>query len=385
MNNWTSFIPPDVSSTTGASYINDTKPPSIANSSCPDVDFSNTTLAHISDDLWKVTSPILFLVGIIGNSLSLIILKQLRFWMKPSLFLLVPLALTDITVLCIGLSRYWILTTFEYDIRLISHVGCKINLFLIYISMQFSSWILVCFTFERFLKTNFPFRYLRLMTVKKEAFAVVVIFVLLVFVDGHFFWTNGITDRNGTITMDCTSLTEDIFQFEEKTFVYIDLVVLSVLPAILMIIMNICIIRVLRQSIEYLRTASGNNRAADRHRYSIRVTKMLLFTNSYFLLATLPISVYLIVDSYTKCLGPTVDARKDLARSVLYLLQFSNYTMNFFLYVAANDKFRQHLRSLLRCERADRYDMDSILRCRFVLSWVYVQFESPNIDNFLFS
>ncbi|XP_069128798.1 cysteinyl leukotriene receptor 1-like [Argopecten irradians] len=311
-------------------------------------------LEEISSYLWKILSPILFIVGMVGNTLTVVIFRRMRAWKKPSLFFLVPLAFTDATVLCVGLSRYWVREIFDYDLRTTSDAGCKINFFVIYISMQYSSWILVCFTFERFLKTNFPFRYIRVMTVKKEIVALIVIFIFLICVNGHFFFTNGLTDREGSL--DCTSLTNETFYFDEYVFVYIDLVFLSILPAVLMVIMNICIVRVYRQSIKFLRSSStGTTAATNRQKYSIRVTKMLLLTNSYFVCATLPICVYFIVDSYTHSEDEIVVAKKDIAWSVTYIFQFSNYTMNFFLYIAANDKFRDHLCSILKCRAPKRF------------------------------
>ncbi|XP_033743409.1 growth hormone secretagogue receptor type 1-like [Pecten maximus] len=368
MSTWETFDPPDIS--TSATYAGST--PNYWNStavssttgllnntnvSSSDSSTSSPTeqlLVEVGSYLWKILSPILLFVGIVGNTLSVIIFIRMQAWRKPSLFFLVPLAFTDTTVLCVGLSRYWVREMFDYDLRLTSQAGCKINFFVLYISMQFSSWILVCFTFERFLKTNFPFRYIRVMTVKKEIVALVIIFLFLTCVDGHFFFTNGLTYRDGPL--DCSSLTSETFYFDEYVFVYIDLVFLSILPATLMVVMNICIVRVYRQSIKFLRSSStGTNAASNRQRYSIKVTKMLLLTNSYFVFATLPICLYYIVDSYTHTEDAILIARKDLAWSVVYIFQYSNYTMNFFLYIAANDKFRLHLFSILKCKAAARF------------------------------
>ncbi|OWF43784.1 growth hormone secretagogue receptor type 1-like [Mizuhopecten yessoensis] len=370
MSNWTTFEPPDDLSTASTSlgsnphserFLNTTLSGSTTTLHNWNVsnDYSTTSapndqlLDEVGSYLWKVLSPLLFIVGIFGNTLSVIVLRRMRFWKKPSLFFLVPLAFTDTTVLCVGLSRYWVREMFDFDLRLISQAGCKINFFVLYISMQFSSWILVCFTFERFLKTNFPFRYIRIMTVKKEKLALVIIFVILVFVDGHFFFTNGLTDRDGSL--DCSSLTNATFYFDEYVFVYIDLAFLSIVPAVLMIIMNICIIRVLRRSIQFLRTSSSGSSAANRQRYSIKVTKMVLLTSSYFIFATLPICLYYIVDSYTHTDDVVINAQKDLAWSVVYIFQYSNYAMNFFLYTAANDKFRLHVLGIIKCQALERF------------------------------
>ncbi|XP_052077874.1 psychosine receptor-like [Mytilus californianus] len=88
----------------------------------------------------------------------------MRFWRRTPLLLLAVLAITDITVLLDGLLRYWIEYTFKIDIRTLSDASCKINLFILYFAMQYSSWILVCLIVDRFIKTNFPFLYIKKLT-----------------------------------------------------------------------------------------------------------------------------------------------------------------------------------------------------------------------------
>jgi hypothetical protein len=53
-------------------------------------------------------TKMLFLTGLFGNSSIIAILTKLKFWKKPIYILLVTLAFSDATVLCVGLSRNWI-------------------------------------------------------------------------------------------------------------------------------------------------------------------------------------------------------------------------------------------------------------------------------------
>jgi hypothetical protein len=102
--------------------------------------------------------------------------------------------------------------------------------------MQFSSWILVCMTIDRFIKTNFPFTYMRVITVRKAYVVVLVLFVFLSGVNLHFFWTNGIINST-----ECDDITTSYENFEEYVFVYIDFSILSAVPFIIMIILNVFI------------------------------------------------------------------------------------------------------------------------------------------------
>lgn len=148
-----------------------------------------------------------------------------------------------------GMINFWrsIRETFLVDVRTLSNFGCKVNLFCIYWSMQFSSWILVCVVLERCIKTNFPLRYPRLVTMPRCIMLVLFLTVFLSGVDLHYFWTNGLISEDSEI--DCTSLTVGYFNFEEFIFTYVDFCVLSAIPFLLMIGMNMFIIRVIRRSI----------------------------------------------------------------------------------------------------------------------------------------
>lgn len=300
--------------------------------------------------LWRCISPILILIGVFGNILNISVVWRMKFWRKTPLFLLAVLAVTDITILLDGLLRYWINYTFDFDIRSISNGSCKVNLFVIYFSMQFSSWILVCMTVDRFFKTNFPFAYIRIVTIKKTVVIVLCTFVVLSAVNLHFFWTNGLVDG------ECTSVNEKYFNFEEYTFVYIDLVLLSVIPFLIMAVLNCFIYRALKEQISFRSTSvvgstrhrRQDNKRHNKRQFSRKLTRMLLFVSCYFLVSTVPISAYFIFDSYVHYDDNALyDARKDVAWSILYLFQYSNYSLNFIWYAAHNKVFREKMKEVL--------------------------------------
>lgn len=299
--------------------------------------------------MWTIASPIFLFMGVGGNTMSLLVLRKMRFWEKPALFFLTPLVITDMVVLCTGLSRYWVLFVYDYDLRVVSNVGCKFSYFMLYLSMQLSSWLLVCFTLERFIKTNFPFKYISYVTVKKEMYLFLFVVVILIGVNLHFFFTNGIIGGS-TEERDCTSLTPTFYYFDNEIFVFIDLIVLSIAPAVLMAIMNIFIHRKLRKSVSFKeKTAKGQASTIKSKKYNASVTRMLLASNSYFLITTLPISAYFIVDTRTAHWTGLLAAKKDVAWASVYILQYSNYAVNFIIYTVINEQFRKNLIAMMTC------------------------------------
>ncbi|CAG2197116.1 unnamed protein product [Mytilus edulis] len=295
--------------------------------------------------VWTCVSPVLIVVGIFGNCLNLAVLKKLRFWRRTPLFLIFILAITDITVLLDGLLSYWIEYTFKLDIRTLSDASCKISLFVLYFAMHYSSWILVCLIIDRFIKTNFPFLYMRVATIRKTSVIALAAFIILAGINMHFFWTNGIKGENGIKgkTESCGNLTPAYEFFGEYVFTYIDLVILSLLPFTIMLILNIFVYRALKRHLKFTKSSvveSRNSRKTpNRRHFSQKLTRMLLLNSSYFLLTTVPISVYLIYDSYNKCENELKKTKMECCKVCLVCVPYSYYSLNFVWYATCNKAF----------------------------------------------
>lgn len=309
-------------------------------------DIDTSMYAEVEKHFWVIFSPIFLLIGLIGNSLNVYVLSKLKFYKNATYTLLFILAFTDATVLIVGLIRYWVMYMSDVDIRVLSGFSCKFSLFLIYFSMQLSSWILVLVTVIRFMKTFVPLRRktFKDFTVKKTLSYFGFVTFVLVCINIHFFWTNGIT-----ADYKCSSLTFGYYEFDEKVFVYIDLLFLSVFPAVIMIVLNSMIAFELKKLTRTRRrmSHSGPITQGKKQKSTKRVTWMLLVTTTYFIIATIPICIYFIVDSYVR---PTAlklqKSYLDLAWTFCYLFQFSHFALNFYLYTATNEKFRKELTKL---------------------------------------
>ncbi|KAK3611140.1 hypothetical protein CHS0354_014884 [Potamilus streckersoni] len=303
--------------------------------------------------LWKIFSVVFLIFGLTGNLLTILIFRKIGVSKRPTLFFLFVLAITDSVVLVTGLSRYWILNTFDLDIRALSDVGCKINLFVIYVSMQYSSWILVFVCIERIIKTYFPLQFIRIVTYRRVYASLIILFFVLSGVDLHFFWTNGI---NNFTNENCDSLTPKDRNFDEFVFVYIDFTFLSAAPFVIMFICNVLLVRTLRRIQKGRASMMHNVMFRRTQRVSVKLTKMLLVSTFYFLVATVPVSVYFIVDSYRRHQYEAEgDAHSiailDLVGTITYLMQYSNYSVNFYLYSMVNDKFWNKLKIVCLCHK----------------------------------
>ena len=305
-------------------------------------------LNEVSSGVWRYGAPILFLIGITGNILITAVLCHMKFWQKPTLYFLLCLAIEDMVVLCTGLSRYWVREVFNYDVRTYSDFGCKVNLFMIYWSMDMSSWTLVCVVLERYLKTNFPLKYASIVSISRCCVLFVCVAVVLAAINLHYFFTNGLINNR----TECWSLSEEFFKFEEYVFIFIDWTVLSVAPFIIMVILNICILREIRKSRRLQTLTVRTQILLDKNKkFDAKLTRMLLITSLYFLLTTTPISIYFVLDSFVKRkVNELWKSRLEVVWSFSYILQFSNYTVNFFLYNLTNASFRKNLKAMCGCK-----------------------------------
>lgn len=304
------------------------------------------SLESASAYLWIIISPIFLFVGVFGNILNLIVLRRMHFEKNPTLILLFLLSVTDIAVLLVGLPRYWARDALQFDLRTVSQFSCKFSLFLIYISMQLSSWILVLVSVIRVIKTVLPLRYpkTKIRVTRKNTLTVFCIVVIaLCIINFHFFITNGVITEDGEAS--CTSLTPDFRNFDEYVFVYIDFLMMSVFPAIIIIVCNIFIYLVLKNMKQRRASTTSTDKVTSDS--VSRVTRMLFVTSSYFVISTAPISLHFIVDSYVR---PGSDdltqAKLDMSFTVLYLFQFSHFVINFYCYTVTNKRFRRSVKKL---------------------------------------
>lgn len=321
------------------------------------------SLESASAYLWIIISPIFLFVGVFGNILNLIVLRRMHFEKNPTLILLFLLSVTDIAVLLVGLPRYWARDALQFDLRTVSQFSCKFSLFLIYISMQLSSWILVLVSVIRVIKTVLPLRYpkTKIRVTRKNTLTVFCIVVIaLCIINFHFFITNGVITEDGEAS--CTSLTLDFRNFDEYVFVYIDFLMMSVFPAIIIIVCNIFIYLVLKNMKQRRASTTSTDKVTSDS--VSRVTRMLFVTSSYFVISTAPISLHFIVDSYVR---PGSDdltqAKLDMSFTVLYLFQFSHFVINFYCYTVTNKRFRRSVKKL----------KDEV-KNRCVLSFLFVVF-----------
>ncbi|KAK2167040.1 hypothetical protein LSH36_32g06007 [Paralvinella palmiformis] len=286
-------------------------------------------------NIWIYGAPTLLALGTIGNSLSILVMlrKSLRLY-TTSLYLIV-LAIVDTAVLYTGLLRYWIRELSNIDIRTLSVASCKFHIFLVYFLMQFESWIIVCVTVERLAAVFNPHRSKLIFTKRFAAIQISITALVLIVIDSHFFWSYTLRGDS------CDSSNEKYTYFNSTVWGWLDFVLASLAPFVLMLTANAAIIARLL----LLQRKRKINQMAAVNRRNNTMTAILLTVNIVFLLTTAPIAIYLSrVDIWTARAKTEEDvARLDIVWASVNIAAYTNNAINFVLYCLSSTSFRKEL------------------------------------------
>lgn len=149
--------------------------------------------------IYQIAYPITFLLGFIGNTASLITFSRssLRKVSTSCLFIMLAISDTFYLLMCIfdfvefglkvivpqycSLSKTYLFIAFSSQVQFYHHINydglCRFRSFVLNVSQVLSSWILVTISFDRWIRTRFPYKSGSLCTPKK---ALILIGILLI-------------------------------------------------------------------------------------------------------------------------------------------------------------------------------------------------------------
>lgn len=306
--------------------------------------------------LWKIIPPFLMAFGMAGNVLTFLTLTRKQLRNTAMSVFLSALAVSDFMALITGLLRQWIKYTFHFDIRTdLEESGCKFHWFIVYVSTQFSSWMLICVTVERALSTLMPHkRHLR-YNVKGASIAVVVTLGVLMCLDAHYLFGYAnveTSNENVTVIEKCVPTTSAYYTFAIYTWTWIDLCVFYLIPMCVLIIGNSLIIFKVLQSNRRSRAvvAPATGRPNSDHKMSSLTTSLLL-VSVLFIVCITPVVVYPIGEPYwSEGASDEKLALMFFWNTMANLLMYVNHSVNFLLYFLSGSRFRNEVKKLL-CRR----------------------------------
>lgn len=323
--------------------------------------------------LWQIFSPILIFFGTVGNVLSVIVLSRKSMNHSVSSTYLLSLSVADLLVLYVGLLRQWIRYMFGYEIRTAANWICKLHWWFLYVTLDFSVWLLVMVTLERLITTFKPFSNRILCTKKRAKFVIASVGLTVLLINCHVLYgmeRKPVRNGNGThiLGYNCGPSAAYV-KFFALVWNYIDLCKYSLIPFFILSLSNICIIyKVVSNNRKMKRQVAPSN-VATTHDKTSSMSKLLLTLNFVFIITTAPVCVYLIGEPYW--------IPRDVPRNIqledpwwafVNILMYINNTVNFILYCFSGSRFRRELKRLFRPDLVQESSINGASRTQRTLN-----------------
>ncbi|XP_014663579.1 PREDICTED: FMRFamide receptor-like [Priapulus caudatus] len=288
----------------------------------------------------RIAIPIVMTVGVVGNSLSFVVLTQKRMRSSTNCYL-AALACFD--------TLYLI---FNFSMSLVHAPGvAERKSYVNYMPWGFpladlcsntSVWLVVTFTVERYVAVCHPLRGRPFCTVQRAKVAIACVFTLafLAVFPTFLEWKSGwLKDGNETIYWIYEN---ELVNSERYRSVYywFTAFMFSFIPIVSLIIFNGFLIQSVHRSRHQRCVMTQQKRGGDASLQETKITIMLIIVVVVFLICQLPSAVLLIVSKEI----PERSPKENLVigfNNISNLLMAINATCNFFLYCFLSDRFRR--------------------------------------------
>ncbi|ESO07816.1 hypothetical protein HELRODRAFT_191051 [Helobdella robusta] len=344
--------------------------------------------SKVARNFWIIFGPCLFTIGIIGNILILLVMRQPIMRGTSTCLYLCWMALADVFALISGMVPEWLEYSGILVFKEISPNTCKLEKLTFYTSGDASIWICISFTIDRLMAVCFPFVESFTHTPVSANYNVMLIFFLALVKNLHVIWTRGAEYKvvehlvsnvsfyngvnashsenfttntstevflNRTVQMvfnetillsNCGSPTKEYRYFERYVRPWIASTLVSFIPSIVIVICNFFIVRKL------LHLKSNKNKIPSESEQStvLQMTILCLTASICFVVCNIPSLIMLIGKPYWQDAGGRTTSIYNLAKPIVNQIFYVNHSANFFLYCVTGKRFRQTLYRMLKCK-----------------------------------
>lgn len=283
------------------------------------------------------------------------------------------LSLAELLLLYTRCGNFWLKELIGKDLSenlmLYSQSICKVYPFAYNFLFHMSKWLLVATAAEGFIATRCPQRALSMCTLSKAKAVVILLTVLLVCINVHFFWTFELLTEKGHIM--CTfskyhgQLSEE---FITDVWPVTDFLVAEVLP--------LCAIAATGTSMLVL-TARGRHCGSASHqewrsRYTLNPRTLDNLKRTFVVLCILYVTLSLPNVIFNICRhlfrarfdsnDLSVIAKVSLAETIISMLQYTFLSTKFLVYMICCPKFRSEVVQLFRCKCSKTHPPSAVSR-----------------------
>ena len=289
----------------------------------------------------QILTPVIVIVGIIGNILSFRVMKSKRLKHKSYSHLLCALACFDSLSLIgrqIDITNELVKWKLDHNMfRDFSNESCKVFKFFENMCYLMSAWLIVSIAFERLFAVCFPFKKFLLRTQSGAIFTVLLLFALLSITQAF------ILVAFGNIDGTCTALEQHLAMYTKVYIYFYQFTLIFALPFLLVFCCNVMVI----YQIYRIRREAGNTSASSERR-THKTTFMLLTISFAYVVFMLPLFVVsAIVHTNTGSMeGIMLTFKLKPFTEFFSVVSYMNYGINFFIYILCGRSFRVELRRL---------------------------------------
>ena len=235
---------------------------------------------------------------------------------------------------------------------------CTRTMAMLYMSGLCSTFFIISMTFERFYSIIRPHKAASFNTVKKAKITIALIVILsILFNIPHLY----ITTNNGK---SCVPFGRSMQTLYGQIYYWFSVIFNFIIPLVLLLSMNSVIIDTLHKRSMSMVVISGNKGQGQNKDHTPRLKNserqmfvILLFVNFSFLIFTIPpysLLLYINFVDYQK--SPALLAGFYLFHSIGQKAYYTNYGINFYLYIISGKKFRSDVANLFKCGKKPLID-----------------------------
>ena len=198
--------------------------------------------------LYIIVFPYFLLLGTIGNLISLLLMKKYSRNVWSTCLYMAILLPMDTLKLYVECGNDWYkkihddLENLSVQILLISNAVCKVYTFVYNLVIHESVWLMIAAAIEMTISMRSPLRIYKMCTRERATSVILLISVLLISLNLHFFWTFGLTipgDDPSIRILLCTYINELSNDFRDYIWPLIDFFIADLFP---LLILTICVI-----------------------------------------------------------------------------------------------------------------------------------------------
>lgn len=330
---------------------------------------ANTSLAGTDDVIPLATDyvgsillPVFFVVGLVGNLLTISIMSSRAYRQLPVSKFLIALSLSDILVnLLIPFNKLAIRQLLGADLRALSSAGCKLYFWAYRFSRLTSSWMVVMICCERFVAVWAHIKAKYINTTRNAYVIIGIVYGGFAVYAGYVCsWSDQVIRGICIINSRQPGLYD-----RTRAFLAIGLALYSLLPSLVLIALtSLLVFKLVRLNRRKEQPASGAGRSSTAGGQipkestggkSIRTSRtniMLLSVVVAFIVLITPNALAHVVSfALGKNIFEANDSLSTFLREASQIMEQLNHSINFVLYVISSKRFRDGIRSIFNSKK----------------------------------